>query len=89
MLWVLKRTVSMRRFFRAPKHMFKLIDKKIIAILRKLFLLNLPYVKLNKSYAYCVLFRANNNELRHEISNNVVCATSKASDQPAHMGSLI
>ena len=28
-------------------------------------------------------------ELRHEISNNVVCATSKASDQPAHMRSLI
>ena len=26
---------------------------------------------------------------RHEISNNVVCATSKASDQPAHMRSLI
>ena len=25
----------------------------------------------------------------HEISNNVVCATSKASDQPAHMGGLI
>ena len=25
----------------------------------------------------------------HEISNNVVCATSKASDQPAHTGSLI
>ena len=24
------------------------------------------------------------NELVHEISNNVVCATSKASDQPAH-----
>ena len=24
----------------------------------------------------------------HEISNNVVCATSKASDQPAHMRSL-
>ena len=23
-------------------------------------------------------------EQRHEISNNVVCATSKASDQPAH-----
>ena len=28
-------------------------------------------------------------ELRHEISNNMVCATSKASDQPAHMRSLI
>ena len=25
----------------------------------------------------------------HEISNNVICATSKASDQPAHMRSLI
>ena len=25
----------------------------------------------------------------HEISNNVVCVTSKASDQPANMGSLI
>ena len=25
----------------------------------------------------------------HEISNNVVCATSNASDQPAHMSSLI
>ena len=28
-------------------------------------------------------------EQRHEISNNVVCATNKASDQPAHMRSLI
>ena len=29
------------------------------------------------------------NEPLHEISNNVVCVTSKASDQPVHMGSLI
>ena len=29
------------------------------------------------------------NEPPHEISNNVVCATNKASDQPAHMCSLI
>ena len=28
-------------------------------------------------------------EPRHEISNNVVFATSKGSDQPAHTGSLI
>ena len=28
-------------------------------------------------------------EPRHEISTNVECATSKASDQPAHMRSLI
>ena len=25
----------------------------------------------------------------HDISNSVVCATSKASDQPAHMRSLV
>ena len=25
----------------------------------------------------------------HKISNNVICATSKASDQPAHTRSLI
>ena len=29
------------------------------------------------------------NEPRHEISNNVVCAISKGSDQPAHTRSLI
>ena len=29
------------------------------------------------------------NELWHEISNNLVCATSKGSDQPAHTSSLI
>ena len=28
-------------------------------------------------------------EPRHDISNNVVCATSKVSDQPAHTRSLI
>ena len=28
-------------------------------------------------------------EPQHEISSNVVCATSKASDQPAHTRSLI
>ena len=28
-------------------------------------------------------------ELQHEISNNVVCANNKVSDQPAHMRSLI
>ena len=34
-------------------------------------------------------FEQSVNEPRHEISNNVVCATSKASDQPAHTRSLI
>ena len=31
----------------------------------------------------------NTTEPRHEISNNVVCATNKASDQPAQSCSLI
>ena len=33
----------------------------------------------------------NNNIIEpvHDISNNLVCATSKASDQPAHTRSLI
>ena len=35
---------------------------------------------------YRILFK---NEPVHWISNNVVCATSKGSDQPAHMRSLI
>ena len=30
MLWVLKKSMSMRRFFWAPKHMFKLMNKKIL-----------------------------------------------------------
>ena len=36
-----------------------------------------------------ISFYTNIYEPRHEISNNKVCATSKASDQPAHMRSLI
>ena len=33
MLWVLKRTISMRWFFWAPKHMFKLMGNEINAVL--------------------------------------------------------
>ena len=33
--------------------------------------------------------RKTGNESRNEFSNNVVCATSKASDQPGHTCSLI
>ena len=35
------------------------------------------------------LFNALKYEPVHEISNNLVCATSKASDQPAHTCSLV
>ena len=37
----------------------------------------------------CLNMPCNTNEPRHEIPNNVVCATSKGSDQPAHTRSLI
>ena len=42
MLWVLKRTVSMRQFFLAPKHMLKIRGKKIFTILRWNFRLSKP-----------------------------------------------
>ena len=38
---------------------------------------------------YDVVLDVNTIKSRHEISNNVVCATSNASDQPAHTCSLI
>ena len=39
--------------------------------------------------SYSIPFTKLSYEPVHEISNNVVCATSKASDQPAHTRSLI
>ena len=35
--------------FEYPKHMFKLVGKKIIAIIRNFFLLNWPYEKIANS----------------------------------------
>ena len=43
MLWVLKRIVSMRRFFWAPKTFVRLLGKKIIAFLCAKILLNWTY----------------------------------------------
>ena len=53
----------------------------------------------NITHTFCTLDKTSNAtyfdtldktyELRHEISNNVICVTSKASDQPAHTLSLI
>ena len=42
-----------------------------------------------KKYNYWAAARLIKSKPRHEISNNVVCATSKASDQPAHTRRLI
>ena len=52
------------------------------------------YYIVNSTGAYLVLYHQYNmnrlkNEPVHEISNNVLYATSKASDQPGHMRSLI
>ena len=47
------------------------------------------YVRTGLSYYECKILTQLLNEPRHEISNNVVFATSKGSDQPAHMRSLI
>ena len=57
-----------------------------------------PYLLTNRedrpqAYKTCLMLKSpeyeTSNEPVHEISNNVVCATSKAADQPAHMRSLI
>ena len=74
MLRVLKNTVSMRPFFLAPKAL-ELMGKKILTILCFKSLSG-PMVIITYGPV-------------HEISNNVVCATSKASDKPAHKRSLI
>ena len=52
----------------------------------KLYVVNTQKTRLDKT---APLSTQNTYKPRHEISNNVVCATSKASDQPAHTRSLI
>ena len=49
--------------------------------------MNLSLVFMDKAHTEAKKHQTN--VLRHEISNNVVCATSKASGQPAHRRSLI
>ena len=51
MMWALKRTVSLRRFFEHPKHMLKLMAKKIYTILRSIFFLTKPMGALWKFFA--------------------------------------
>ena len=49
---------------------------------------NLTYIH-NVDMTVASLYKVNIFEPWHWISNNVVCATNKSSDQPAHMRSLI
>ena len=44
---------------------------------------------MHEKETYVAFVSSTTYEPRHEISNNVVCATSKGSDQPAHTHSLI
>ena len=46
-------------------------------------------VQARKIFLYYLHISLSKYEPGHEISNNVVCANSKGSDQPAHTGSLI
>ena len=41
-------------------------------------------IKYLRTTLIVVVNKTKKHEPQHEISNNVVCATSKASDQPAH-----
>ena len=84
MLWVLKRTVSMRRSFCAPKHMFKHMAKKIIAIFRpgrvaQLVTCLATDVKLtaDPGEASSILARSHTFvEIDHEISSTVILLPS-------------
>ena len=67
----------------------KSFEKKALKMTSQLFFrpptLNLKKIPVNQLMKkFCPKY-----EPVHEISNNVVCATSKASDQPAHTRSLI
>ena len=55
------------------------------------FFRNKQFCKKNQQATKSITYSACKelNEPVHEISNNVACATSKASDQPAHTRSLI
>ena len=62
----------------------------LIDMIKVVFVFCISVVFLKNEYGSC-LWRVQSltYEPVHEISNNVVCVTSKASDQPAHMRRLI
>ena len=64
-------------YFECVVNSFLKVLVKCILIVNTQYLTNLYPVEIRQS------------EPQHEISNNVVCATSEASDQPAHTRSLI
>ena len=69
---------------------YPLIGVQFPTVLSGSFCLLFPVCKKLKQMEYMLVGSLTNPfEPRQEISNNVVCATSKASYQPVHMHSLI
>ena len=69
--------------------LFVMVLNLLVNRFEKKFLPGMYHV-FNYSYAYFECIRLHlTYEPVHEISNYVACATSKASDQPAHTRSLI
>ena len=59
-------------------------------VLQKEFVKSLSILSTIPDYTRCFTISfLKTNEPLHVISNNMVCATSKGSDQPAHARSLI
>ena len=70
----------------------KYMDKQCTVKMESLVILFLhlsPYLLIHQMMSMTYELYLSLNEPVHEISNSVVCATNKASDQPAHTHSLI
>ena len=67
MLWVLKRTVSMRRFFEHPKRMFKLMGKKKLQFYaQKISLTGLYLYSWNIYLSHCMDIDGINTKIYYE-----------------------
>ena len=68
---------------------------KIAGGLREIWVFTVVTIEISDEWTYVSMSKDLSRkcleiyEPRHESSNNVACATSKGSDQPAHMRSLI
>ena len=70
--------------FRAPDR--SAIENHFLYFRTKIYVVGILKNRLNKTILLSIQSII---EPRYEISNNLVCATSKGSDQPAHIRSLI
>ena len=73
-----------------PNRVRQNVKSDLVAYCLTLVVFTKIFKKLADSKKACkIVHPACRGEPQHEITNNVVCATSKASDQPAHTCSLI